>query len=209
MLTHQALVDLTAEVVTRMVDWPAVRPLWQARIFQIADGFVRDEAARQAIAQPVLFEGLGKLVLPDLGFTLTGKADRIDLDRTGRAVLYDYKTSKPPSQDQQKTFEKQLLLEAVMVEEGGFADIGPVSVAAAWFLGLDRDLNKVDAPLDTQPVAEVHAGLSMLIAAYQDPERGYPARNAVFKDSEAGDYDHLSRFGEWDQSASPIKQVLK
>jgi ATP-dependent helicase/nuclease subunit B len=209
MLTHQALVDLTAEVVTRMVDWPAVRPLWQARIFQIADGFVRDEAARQAIAQPVVFEGLGKLVLPDLGFTLTGKADRIDLDQTGRAVLYDYKTSKPPSQDQQKTFEKQLLLEAVMVEEGGFADIGPVSVAAAWFLGLDRDLNKVDAPLDTQPVAEVHAGLSMLIAAYQDPERGYPARNAVFKDSEAGDYDHLSRFGEWDQSASPIKQVLK
>lgn len=208
-LSHQALMDLTTEVVTRMVDWPAVRPLWQARIIQIADGFLHDEATRQAIAQPVLFERLGKLVLPDLGFTLTGKADRIDLDRAGRAILYDYKTSKPPSQDQQKTFEKQLLLEAVMVEEGGFADIGPVCVAAAWFLGLDRELNKVAAPLDVQPVAEVRAGLSMLIAAYQDPSRGYPARNAVFKDNEAGDYDHLSRFGEWDQSAPPVKQVLK
>ena len=38
------------------------------------------------------FEVKARAVLADLGFTLTAKADRIDVAADGRAYIYDYKT---------------------------------------------------------------------------------------------------------------------
>ena len=38
-------------------------------------------------------------------------------------------------------------------------------------------------------------------ARWREPERGYSARMAMMSDKDRSDYDHLSRFGEWDYSA--------
>ncbi len=65
------------------------------------------------------------LTLADLGFTLTAKADRIDVAADGRAYIYDYKTGLPPSPSEQRYFDKQLLLEAAMAENGDFEGLGP------------------------------------------------------------------------------------
>ena len=44
-----------------------------------------------------------------------------------------------------------------------------------------------------------------LISAYLQPDQGYTARRAMFKEGDTGDYDLLARFGEWDatQDAKP------
>ena len=45
--------------------------------------------------------------------------------------------------------------------------------------------------------------LAALVAAYRDPDRGYPSRRAKFSSRFDGDFDHLARYGEWEDSQSP------
>ena len=54
--------------------------------------------------------------------------------------------------------------------------------------------------------ATVRAGLMRLIAQYQRPTRGYTSRRAMHKMRFEGDYDHLARFGEWDDSTAPTPE---
>ena len=49
------------------------------------------------------------------------------------------------------------------------------------------------------------ASLRKLIARYMQPQTGYTARRAMFETNFPGDYDHLSRFGEWGAGDAPKK----
>lgn len=210
LLTKTALLDITQQVLDDAAPWPATRTMWRARIERVADWFVAQEKARQAIATPVAFENeaRGKVPIPELGFTLRAFADRIDRDASGNIYLYDYKTGKPPSKPVQAKFDKQLLLEAAMVEAGGFEQIGPASVARAVFIGLGSPPVEIDAPLADEPSEKIWEELKHLIAAYQDPDQGFTARRMMQKDSDKGNYDQLSRFGEWDNTVDPTPEDL-
>lgn len=199
-LTKQTLLDTARAVLQESVPWPAARVMWLARIERVADWFITQEKARQAYSSPVAFEkgAKGTHVFPDLGFTLTGYADRIDRTEDGDALIYDYKTGTPPSKKEQALFDKQLLIEAAMVEEGGFAEIGPAPVAHAAFIGLGSKPVEIAAPLAEEPPDVVMAGLHALIMHYLSPEQGFTARRLVKTEDAAGDYDQLARFGEWD-----------
>lgn len=207
-LTTQNLNRITAETLVENVPWPEVRSLWAARVHRVADWFVRQEQIRRTEMKPAQLEVKGKATIPHLGFTLTAKADRIDLDKYGQAYLFDYKTSDPPKPAQQKAFDKQLLLEAAMLEKGGFENMGPVSVAKATYIGLAATPKEQDAPLNEEPVAIVWARFEQLISAYLEPDTGFTARRAMFKDSDKSDYDPLSRFGEWDLTSEPKKEPV-
>ena len=49
-------------------------------------------------------------------------------------------------------------------------------------------------------VGKVWEGLHRLIGRYMQPSTGYTARRALFSTRDEGDYEHLSRFGEWDMT---------
>ena len=190
--------------------WPTNRHLWLARIDGIADWFLTTEIIRRQTAAPAnMFEAKGTVTIDDLGFTLFGYADRIDLSPDGQAVLYDYKTGKPPTEKQQRSFDKQLLLEAAMIAQGGFENLGPRAVLAASYIGLGTSPSEVRVPLDDLPPDLVWSQLRDLISKWQDPDRGYSARLSPQFITYDGDYDHLSRFGEWDQSTDVTPEVLK
>jgi double-strand break repair protein AddB len=199
---------LAETVLTRDVPWPAARRLWLARLGRVADWFLSTEAERQAHAAPVGFEVRGKAMLTDPEFTLTGKADRIDRDDAGNLLIYDYKTGAPPSGAEQAKFDKQLLLEAVMAEMGGFAGLDPAPVVAAVFIGVGTSPKQVSAPLEDEPPAKVWDEFRQLIAAYMRPEQGFTSRRMLQRDSAGGDYDHLARYGEWDHSTDPTPEDL-
>ncbi|SFE16733.1 double-strand break repair protein AddB [Sulfitobacter brevis] len=200
LLTKQNMMKIAAEVLEVEAPWPAARAMWLARIGRVADWFIEHEKRRQSFSTPVAFENAarGKHVFPDLGFTLNGIADRIDKSEYGDVLIYDYKTGAPPSPKEQRSFDKQLLIEAAMVEAGSFAEIGPAPVALAAFIGLGAKPVEIPAPLEDEPPAEVLAGLHDLIASYLSPTQGFTARRMVKTEDAAGDYDQLSRFGEWD-----------
>jgi hypothetical protein len=71
-------------------------------------------------------------------------------------------------------------------------------VARVAYVGLKAGVRPVEIDLDPGEVTEVWREFRRLIAAYADPRTGYTARRAMMKDTDASDYDHLSRFGEWD-----------
>lgn len=208
-LSKQSLLDLAAEVLNAECPWPATRQLWLSRIERVADWFLEAEVQRQVYARPVAFEARGELSLNRLDFQLTGYADRIDQTHDGQAILYDYKTGAPPSASEQRYFDKQLLLEAAMVERGGFPSIEMTRVADAAFIGLGGVPKVVNAPLDDTSPDQVWEEFHDLIRAWGRPDRGYTARLAHMKEADTGPYDHLSRYGEWDMSMDPTSEDLE
>jgi RecB family exonuclease len=211
MLTKEHLLQVTSEVLAAEVPWPAARAMWQARIARVADWFIARETERQQHARPAIFEKAAKGVhsFNDIGVEIRGYADRVDLRDDGQAAIYDYKTGKPPSKNDQKYFDKQLLLEAAMLEEGGFAPIGPKQVAEAVFIGLGSTPVEVAAPLNDEPAADVLAGLHHLMSSYLSEDQGFTSRRMVQLEAEIGDYDQLARYGEWDGTATPIPERLE
>ncbi|CUH79537.1 double-strand break repair protein AddB [Tropicibacter naphthalenivorans] len=211
-LTPEAFIAKAREIIDNPdnVPFPTSRALWLSRMQRIAQWFTDTEAQRQSAAYPAKFEVRGEAQIPSLGFTLRGTADRIDIDQRGGAHIYDYKTGDAPTKKQQETFDKQLLLEAAMVTRGAFKDIDPRHVERALFIALNpRNPQEVSAPLEETPPDAVWEEFVLLITRYMQAERGYTARRALMTDNAAADYDHLSRFGEWDVTDLPQREDLK
>lgn len=205
--TKSELLRITDTVLGENVPWPHIRALWKARMERSSDWFIATEKARISVATPAAFEIQGQITIPDLEFTLTATADRIDRDIYGGLHIYDYKSGNIPSPSAQKVFDKQLLLEAVIATRGGFENMAPASVERALFLGLNSR-KEGEAPLDAEPPEKVWEDFLVLISAYLDPSQGFTARRAMFKKDDFADYDELSRFGEWDITSAPLSEDL-
>jgi double-strand break repair protein AddB len=194
------LLRIADTVLAEQVAWPLARTIWRARIGKAAEAFVAFSSATGG--QPVLMEKPGRAILPGLDFTLTGRPDRIDRLDDGRLLLIDYKTGNPPSDKEQEHFDKQLLLTAAMAENGAFPDLGPAEVAGIAFVGVKAEMKIVQTEMRPGQVAGVWEDFGRLIAAYARPSQGYTARRALKSERDVSDYDHLSRFGEWDMSST-------
>jgi ATP-dependent helicase/nuclease subunit B len=193
--------EISRETINELVPWPTARALWHARMERVADFFLSIDRAEGGT--PVILEQEGKVRLTELDFTLIARPDRIDMLADGQLHILDYKTSTPPTKPEQKYYEKQLLLEAAMAERAGFPDLGPREVAKVSYVGLGSAPKVVAASPSAAELAEVWEGLHSLIRSYQNAEQGYAARRAPKNVGFSGDYDHLARFGEWDQTAPP------
>ena len=183
-------------VLAEETPWPAARALWLARLDRAADFFLTVEGRDGGT--PVALEGAGKVALAGLGFTLTGTPDRIDRLPDGRLHIIDYKTGTPPSQAAQKLFDKQLLLAAAMAERDGFAGLEGSEVAKITYVGLGSTPKAEETIMTPLMTGQVWEGLHRLIGHYRQETAGYTARRAVQRETFVGDYDHLSRHGEWE-----------
>jgi ATP-dependent helicase/nuclease subunit B len=200
------LLETAAATLGDMVPWPAARALWLARLSRAADFFLSVDG-RDA-GTPVILESSGGVDLPSLGFRLIGTPDRIDRLPDGRLHILDYKTGTPPSQAAQKAFDKQLLLAAAMAERDGFKGLEASEVARITYIGLGTTPKTEETEITPALTAEVWEGLHTLIAHYSHEAAGYTARRAVQKERFEGDYDHLSRYGEWDTTSHPRSQPV-
>ena len=193
--------SLTAELQDQ-IPWPAARLLFEQRVLRVADWFLDLEGERAG--RPVVLESPGAARLTALDVVLTARPDRIDVLPDGRVQLFDYKTGDPPTTAVQHHFNKQLPLTAAIVQAGGFREIALPEIAGATYVGLGANPKVAEADVSPEAIARTVAELEELLAAYADPGRGYPARRAQAKVRYAGDYDHLARHGEWDDSAAPV-----
>lgn len=207
-LTPGHLTALTREVLQGAVPWAEARILWLARMIRSAPEVVAGEVSRRKLAQPATYEVRGRAVMSEPGFVLTARADRIDIDANGNALIYDYKTGAMSSPEQQKSFDLQLLLQAAMAERAAFEGLDPRHVVRAAFIGLGSNTKEVDAPLTDMPTHEVWARFSTLIQRYLDETQPFTSRRAMFKTDMEGDYDHLARLGEWDVSQEAVAEVV-
>ncbi|MCF8486888.1 MAG: double-strand break repair protein AddB [Rhodobacteraceae bacterium] len=206
---EQALARLsviTTVELAEQVPWPAARALWSARMGRAAAHFLAVDTKDGGVAEKL--EERGELPLTDLGFTLFGTPDRIDRLPDGTLHLIDYKTGSPPTAEQQKSFAKQLLLAALMAEEGGFRALGPQTVNKISYIGLGAQGKVTETVMDDEQREGVRKGLRRLIESYMSQSQGYTSRRAVFSEQFPGDYDHLARFGEWEMTDSPAPTLV-
>jgi ATP-dependent helicase/nuclease subunit B len=182
----------------------AVLALWRPRFARAARWFVSEHARRrQEIAQSIA-ETSGKLELdgPAGPFTLTGRADRIDLFADGTASIIDYKTGGVPSDPQiEKLLAPQLPLEGAMLLAGGFGDTRATRLRKFVHIKLsggDPPGDVIEARADAMSKAiEVRARLTDHIAQYDNERTGYRSREMPERVTDKGDYDHLARVAEW------------
>ncbi|MBU1279384.1 MAG: PD-(D/E)XK nuclease family protein, partial [Alphaproteobacteria bacterium] len=200
----------TAErVLEDQVAWPSARRVWLGRIRRIAEGLVRQERMRLSTGQPAGIEVKGAMHFADIDFSLTCKADRIDRKNDDTFVIYDYKSGRPPSENQTRIFNIQLLLEAAMLEAGRFDDLPMGRVSEVTYLGLNSELTETSLALEKSDIEEVQAKLRELIRSYDDPQTGYSARRMMANVRFKTDFEHLARFGEWSEADEPVPEDLQ
>jgi ATP-dependent helicase/nuclease subunit B len=165
------------------------------------------ERERRPRCDTLLLETEGELTLQVDGrpFTVTAKADRIEVSGDDASIL-DFKTGQAPTAEQVKTgFSPQLPLTAAILLHGGFADLGPhrprelLFVRAIGRRVAGEVIAAVKAPDDAQTLAQAALeGLKRRVARFDDAETPYrPWAAPQFLAKRAGDYDHLSRLYEW------------
>ena len=204
------LIARAEAILAERVAWPEARRFWAARVARLADWFVETEAELPSRFETSEVEG--RLVTAS-GFTLKARADRIDRLADGGLALLDYKTGKPPSATEMESFSVQLLLEALIAEAGGFAGVAPAPVGHVGYIGLGTQPERSLFPLvetdktDFRPEV-IRARLDRLVAAYAGEDKGYTARRDVAGKRFGGDYDHLARYGEWDDTDAPRSEPV-
>ncbi|PZT95193.1 MAG: double-strand break repair protein AddB [Brevundimonas sp.] len=170
----------------------------------------RFERERRERGATLLIEQSGALTFdgPAGPFTLTARADRIELDAAGAAVI-DFKTGSTPSQKQVvQGFAPQLTLTAAILAEGGFpappteaTELLYVKVTGRREPGMVTDVAKLGrgnslsaAHLAARELERLKQG----VAAFDDPATPYPSWVAPqFMGNFGGNYDHLARVWEW------------
>jgi ATP-dependent helicase/nuclease subunit B len=169
------------------------------------------ERERRARGATLLIEQTGQITFgaPAGPFTVTARADRIELDARGAAVI-DFKTGSTPSAKQvAQGFAPQLTLTAAILAEGGFADAPPTAATELLYVkvtgrktpGEVVDVGRVgrNQPLTAAELAErERARLVDGVAAFDDEARAYVSWAAPqFMGNFGGNYDHLARVWEW------------
>ena len=89
------LIEIADGHFDRLGRSPIVEAFWRPAFRRFARWFAATEPERRDGVARILTEVQGALELPS-GFRLSARADRIDVAEDGSAVIYDYKTGKPP-----------------------------------------------------------------------------------------------------------------
>lgn len=200
---RHALLEVGREVFEEKQASPEIWLFWWPRFEAIAEWFVAREMRREG-ARPLGLEVRGQMTLEAPGglFTLTARADRIDLFEDGSVGIYDYKTGFVPTQNMVSSgLSPQLALEAMMVLSGAFERVGKLSLSDVAYLELrGGDPAGKEKPIKKnleEIIAKTEAGLRARIALFDDIATHYPSRTRPMLAAQIGPYDHLARVKEW------------
>ncbi|MEL7202586.1 MAG: double-strand break repair protein AddB [Pseudomonadota bacterium] len=206
---QERLEGIAQSQLASAVDDAATRLAWLSQLSNNGAWLFEREVERRAVGAPIGNEIKGTYSVPGTSFTLRGTADRIDRLKDGRLVVYDYKTGQPPSRADILSFDRQLIIEAAMAESGAFGDVPPAPVSHVVHVGVGRTPKEQVTKLEGEnAVADTPTRLVALLTAFLDPKRGYVSRRAMEDVRFAGDYDHLARYGEWDDASDVVVEFV-
>jgi ATP-dependent helicase/nuclease subunit B len=207
----ERLIAIGAEVFRGYAHRPQVAALWWPRFKTVAAWFVETEQERRRGLARILVEASGEMTVAGERdpFTVTARADRLELHRGGGIGIVDYKTGVAPSAKQVDAFvAPQLPLEGAIARAGGFP-----GVAAGEVLALDVFRLRGGEPAGEivsvvgrkgqrlrtveDGLREAKARLGRLVRRFDDPRTPYPARPQPAFAPRTTDYDHLERVLEW------------
>ncbi len=199
------LAAIARDVLGHYGDNPRVAAFWLPRFLRFAQWFAETEPERRRGVASVAAEVDGKLALAGPGgpFTLTARADRIDVGEGGM-IITDYKTGTPPTDSRiRQGLAPQLPLEAAIARgEAGFTGIPERRVAALRYIkasggepaGEERTVEVDDIAALADTALE---RLGRLVAQFDDEATPYKALRRAGFSYDYDDYAHLARVAEW------------
>lgn len=195
-------IDLPVEI--EAVWWPRFTAFvpnyleWEReRAYQVVERFAEIASEPREVGQ--------------LGITLSGRADRIDVMTGNTAEIIDYKTGSTPSRKQAHVLlSPQLALEAALLMRGAFTETGEIPASDLLYVRLrgggavvPESILKLGGRAASEKTApqmgeEAWRRLGELLTEYGHVEKGYLSRALPFRETDlTGDYDHLARVLEW------------
>jgi ATP-dependent helicase/nuclease subunit B len=209
--TFERLLALAEAALGRLDEHQDVQHFWWPRLQRIAGFVTAFETRRRPHLLRVVAEMRGERQV-DLGagesFTLSARADRIELLKDGGLAIVDYKTGTPPStKEVQLGFAPKLTLEAALARRGAFPDV-PSGLDIAQLLyvklsmgnspGEERIVGTKGPPHDPDTLAETHwARLVETMRDYVHHGRPFLSRPYAKYAKRFAPYDHLARVREW------------
>lgn len=182
------------------------RDIWVRRFAVAAQQFLAFERDRDDRVKVRHAEIEGRWALP-MGFTLTGRADRVDELADGTLEIIDFKTGSVPTPGGMRAFEApQMLLEAAMAKAGGMAQVPQLETSALRYikigLGPDAFIDKGFGLADGHSVMsaadEIVRRMQRHVELFLFRETPMPPRLLPVKLQRfPGAYDHLMRMAEW------------
>ncbi len=202
----QRLLAIAAGEFEKLADWPELRAFWQRRFEDIAEWFLSAERLSRERTTAIYAEKSARLEVPGISppFTLSARADRIDILKDASAVIIDYKTGAPPTEKMVRAgLAPQLPLEAALLEAGAFEAVPQASASALLYMKLSGGepagkLVNVSKQVSAMDLARSAMDeLAGAIALYDRPETPYVVRRMAQFENRFSDYDHLARTKEW------------
>jgi ATP-dependent helicase/nuclease subunit B len=182
------------------------RDIWIRRFETAARQFLdfereRDPEVRQRHAE---IDGLWNL---PTGFSLKGRADRVDEMVDGTVQILDFKTGSVPAPGVMKAFEApQLLLEAQMARAGAMPGVPSADASALTYIKIGlgpeafspRDFSLGDGHTIMSAADEIAQRMQRHVDLFLFRDTPMPSRILPLKTQRfPGAYDHLSRMDEW------------
>ena len=181
-----------------------LRVFWQPQFARMAEWFIEQEVLLRENLHKSFIETSGQYSfdIDHTTYSISARADRLDLldDQTVRII--DYKTGTLPAlKETNKDFSPQLLLEAVISFHGGFGDINPLPASVVTYMKLSGGMPAGEVVSNTKDLDEqinqAEEGMKTLLSGYAVPEQPYMANHAPVRIDIEYEYDYLSRWREW------------
>jgi ATP-dependent helicase/nuclease subunit B len=178
------------------------------------------EARRRHGCRRLVIEHTGVLPLPDVNFTVTAKADRLEVADCGGGLLghvIDFKTGGVPSRKELVAgLAPQLTLTAAILAAGGFQEAGPVEPGQLVYLKITgrREAGREEVRAEPGESAALAAtaleGLKRRVRWFDEEATPYLSRAIPKLEADrGGDYDHLARVWEWSVIAGDDEEAVE
>ncbi|MEM8628449.1 MAG: PD-(D/E)XK nuclease family protein, partial [Pseudomonadota bacterium] len=162
---HPALMAYARSYIADLGVHPRIEQFWLPRLDQFLSWFLSNPAAGVAAGDTVLGETSARLELqgPAGPFTLTARADRIDLTPMGGLRLIDYKSGAIPSRTHVLDLRApQLPLQIAMLKAGAFSAVN----ARADIVAEGRSTGTGGQPTGQAGTADASAPITIQSAEY-------------------------------------------
>ncbi len=202
----RAQLTVAGEQAFSRIAGKAAYNFWWPKFASIIGNVARNEIARRKTTNKSFFEINGEITLDD--FTLTAKADRIEIADSGGCIV-DYKTGALPAIGEiEKGLAVQLFLEALIFQSGGFdkfmialggrkaADC-TIKELEYWKLFSDEGITIHRVKDVAKHIEQTTQQLKKTIEQYSDPDTPYASTPWLDKGAKHDPYRHLARVGEW------------
>lgn len=188
-----------------------VRAFWWPLLEKTAKWIIKTETEYRKNIKHTYAEVQGDIQIqsPAGVFTITARADRIDITTEGKIKIVDYKTGTPRSKNEVNAgYAPQLPIEGLIASKGGFnKEINgkkfnikalPIDELSYWKLG-DKVIcyNVTDEDYKLNLIEKTEDNLQKLVSLFDFKTTPYIARPNPKHLPKYSDYEHLARVKEW------------